>query len=144
MADYKSSDRAPVSQQRLAVEKPDTECIGGIVGIEINGQAYDVPLGTTILDACRQNNIHIPTLCHHEDLCIAGVCRVCVVEIDGYRTLNAACAFPITSKLSIKTTSEKVRRARRHILDLILSEHYGECYSCHRNKIGRASCRERV
>ncbi len=133
MADYKSSDRAPVSQQRLAVEKPDTECIGGIVGIEINGQAYDVPLGTTILDACRQNNIHIPTLCHHEDLCIAGVCRVCVVEIDGYRTLNAACAFPITSKLSIKTTSEKVRRARRHILDLILSEHYGECYSCHRN-----------
>lgn len=134
MADYKSSDRAPVSQQRLAIDKPsDVDSIGGMVGIEINGQPFNVPLGTTILDACRQNNIHIPTLCHHDDLCIAGVCRICAVEIEGFRTLNAACAYPITSKIKIRTTSEKVRRARRHILDLLLSEHYGECYSCHRN-----------
>ncbi len=134
MSDYKSSERAPVSQQRLVVEKADvSDTIGGIIGIEINGLPYQVPLGTTILEACRLNNIYIPTLCHHDDLCIAGVCRICVVEIEGFRTLNAACAFPITSKIKIRTTSEKVRRARRHILDLILSEHYGECYSCHRN-----------
>ncbi|MFW5701513.1 MAG: [FeFe] hydrogenase, group A, partial [Bacteroidota bacterium] len=126
-------NRAPVSQQRIVIEKPDPNDIGSTVEIEINGQAYKVPLGTTILEACRMNNIHIPTLCYHEDLCIAGVCRICVVEVEGMRNLQASCAYPITNRMKIKTTSEKVRKARRHILDLLLSEHYGECYSCHRN-----------
>jgi NADH-quinone oxidoreductase subunit G/[NiFe] hydrogenase diaphorase moiety small subunit len=126
-------NRAPVSQQRIVIEKPDPNDIGSSVEIEINGRPYKVPLGTTILEACKMNNIHIPTLCYHEDLCIAGVCRVCVVEVEGMRTLQASCAYPITNRIKIKTSSEKVRKARRHILDLLLSEHYGECYSCHRN-----------
>ncbi len=127
------SSRAPVSQQRINIEKPNEGDIGGQVLIEINGKPIKVPLGTTILSACREHNIHIPTLCYHEDLCIAGVCRICVVEIEGMPKLQAACAFPVTSKIKVKTSSEKVRKARRHILDLMLSEHYGECYSCHRN-----------
>ncbi len=127
-------NRAPVSQQPLTVKKKyDAEGIGGKIGIEINGREYKVNIGTTILEACKQNNIHIPTLCYHDDLCIAGVCRICVVEVEGMRTLQAACAFPITSKIKIRTTSEKVRKARRHIIDLLLSEHYGECYACKRN-----------
>jgi NADH-quinone oxidoreductase subunit G/[NiFe] hydrogenase diaphorase moiety small subunit len=126
--------RAPVSQQPLVIEKPkNPEYIGGSVSIEINDKKFTVPLGTTILEACRQNQIHIPTLCHHEDLCVAGVCRICVVEVEGMRTLQASCAFPITAPLKIKTTSSAVRRARKHVLDLLLSEHYGECYSCFRN-----------
>jgi len=126
--------RAPVSQQSLVIEKPENpEYIGGTVSIEINEKKFSVPLGTTILEACRQNQIHIPTLCHHEDLCVAGVCRICVVEVEGMRTLQASCAFPITAPLKIKTTSSAVRRARKHVLDLLLSEHYGECYSCFRN-----------
>jgi NADH-quinone oxidoreductase subunit G/[NiFe] hydrogenase diaphorase moiety small subunit len=126
--------RAPVSQKPLVVEKPEhPEYIGGSVSIEINEKKVSVPLGTTILEACRQNQIHIPTLCYHEDLCVAGVCRICVVEVEGMRTLQAACAFPITEPIKIKTTSNAVRRARKHILDLLLSEHYGECYSCFRN-----------
>jgi NADH-quinone oxidoreductase subunit G/[NiFe] hydrogenase diaphorase moiety small subunit len=126
--------RAPVSQQPLVIEKPENpEYIGGSVSIEINEKKFSVPLGTTILEACRQNQIHIPTLCHHEDLCVAGVCRICVVEVEGMRTLQASCAFPITAPLKIKTTSSAVRRARKHVLDLLLSEHYGECYSCFRN-----------
>jgi len=64
---------------------------------------------------------------------VAGVCRVCVVEVEGQRALQAACAFPITSSLKVKTHTRKVRQARRHILDLLLSTHYGECYSCKRN-----------
>jgi len=124
--------RAPVSHQPHNVAKASGE-IGGEVEIEINGRKYTVPFGTTILEACRMNNIHIPTLCYHEDLCLAGACRVCVVEVEGMKTLQASCAFPITSKIKIWTTSEKVRKARRHILDLLLSEHYGECYSCVRN-----------
>ncbi|MBK9096871.1 MAG: iron hydrogenase small subunit [bacterium] len=130
----KKTLRAPVSQKPLIIEKPENpEYIGGSVSIEINEKKFSVPLGTTILEACRQNQIHIPTLCHHEDLCVAGVCRICVVEVEGMRTLQASCAFPITAPIKIKTTSNAVRRARKHILDLLLSEHYGECYSCFRN-----------
>ena len=126
--------RAPESQKPLVVEKPDdTSKIGGMVSIEINEKKVSVPLGTTILEACRQEGIHIPTLCHHDDLCVAGVCRVCVVEIEGMRTLQASCAFPITNPIKIKTSTPQVRRARKHVIDLLISEHYGECYSCFRN-----------
>ncbi|MCE1189162.1 MAG: [FeFe] hydrogenase, group A [Ignavibacteria bacterium] len=128
-------NRAPVSQQSHKIEKPaDPNSIGANITIEINEKKVSVPLGTTILDACRQNQVHIPTLCHHEDLCIAGVCRVCAVEVEGMRTLQAACAFPITAQMKIKTSTERVRKARRHIIDLLLSEHHGECYACVRNR----------
>ena len=127
-------NRAPVSQKPHTVDKPaHPEHIGGSITVEINEKKISVPMGTTILEACRQNQIHIPTLCHHEDLCIAGVCRLCVVEVEGMRTLQASCAYPITSPMKIKTSTPMVRKARRHILDLLLSEHYGECYSCVRN-----------
>lgn len=127
--------RAPVSQKAHVVEKPkDPSGIGGTVTVEINEKKISVPLGTTILEACQQNQIHIPTLCHHSDLCVAGVCRVCVVEVEGMRTLQAACAYPITNPMKIKTSTPMVRKARRHIIDLMLSEHYGECYSCFRNQ----------
>jgi NADH-quinone oxidoreductase subunit G/[NiFe] hydrogenase diaphorase moiety small subunit len=135
MESSKDNLRAPVSQKPHVIEKPkDTSGIGGMITVEINEKKITVPLGTTILDACRENQIHIPTLCHHSDLCIAGVCRICVVEVEGMRTLQAACAFPITAPLKIKTSTPMVRKARRHILDLMLSEHYGECYSCFRNQ----------
>ena len=127
-------NRAPVSQKQFQVEKPKVfDDIGALIEIEINDKPYKVPMGTTILDACKMNNIHIPTLCYHEDLCLAGVCRICSVEVEGMRTLQAACTYPVTNKLKIKTSTDKVRKARRHVLDLLLSEHYGECYSCHRN-----------
>jgi iron-only hydrogenase group A len=126
--------RAPVSQKAHIVQKPDDiSMIGGTVTVEINEKKISVPLGTTILEACKQNQIHIPTLCHHPDLCVAGVCRICVVEVEGMRTLQASCAFPITNPIKIKTSTPMVRKARRHIIDLLLSEHYGECYSCFRN-----------
>ena len=132
--DNKKTSRAPVSQQQFKVQKPeDTNTIGGMISVEINEKKISVPLGTTILEACKMNQIHIPTLCHHEDLCVAGVCRVGVVEVDGMRTLQAACAFPITAPIKVRTSTSMVRKARRHVIDLLLSEHYGECYSCIRN-----------
>lgn len=130
----KKNGRAPVSQKPHKIELPlHPEYIGGSVKVQINEKELTVPLGTTILEACKQNNIHIPTLCHHDDLCIAGVCRVCVVEVENMRTLQASCAFPITAPIKIKTATPMVRKARKHIIDLLLSEHYGECYSCFRN-----------
>jgi NADH-quinone oxidoreductase subunit G/[NiFe] hydrogenase diaphorase moiety small subunit len=133
MTDASYNPRIPVSQQGLKIEKSISHDIGGLVDIEINNNKYKVPFGTTILEACKQFDIQVPTLCHHEDLCIAGVCRICSVEVEGMRTLQASCAFPITQSIKIFTSSQKVRKARRHILDLLLSEHYGECYSCVRN-----------
>ena len=103
------------------------------VDIEIDGRKYNVPYGISILEACRKQNINIPTLCFHPDLCITGSCRMCLVEIEGMRTLQASCSYSITQPIKIHTTSEKVRKARRTILDLMISDHYGECYTCERN-----------
>ncbi|MBK6506813.1 MAG: iron hydrogenase small subunit [Ignavibacteria bacterium] len=126
--------RSPVSQRPHIIPKSkDRKGIGANISVELNGEKMSVPMGKTILEICRENNIHIPTLCYHDDLCVAGNCRMCVVEVEGMRTLQAACAFPVTSPIKIRTFSDKVRKARKHILDLLLSEHYGECYSCVRN-----------
>jgi iron-only hydrogenase group A len=130
----KVTSRAPRSQKARTVEAPKAP--GGIsanIRVMINGEETAVPMGTTILEAARSIGIRIPTLCYHEDLCISGVCRVCVVEVEGQRTLQAACAYPITQTTKVNTQTPRVRRARRHVIDLLLSEHYGDCYSCVRN-----------
>ena len=92
-----------------------------------------MPFGSTILQAAESIGVHIPTLCNHPDLEMAGLCRICVVEVEGQRTLQASCAYPITQPLKVNTHTKAVRIARRHVLDLLLSEHYGDCYSCVRN-----------
>jgi predicted molibdopterin-dependent oxidoreductase YjgC len=126
--------RAPKSTSPSKVNKPvNNEAIGALIAIEIDKHAIKEPMGTTILEAAKKIGITIPTLCHHEDLCMAGVCRICVVEIEGMRALQAACAYPITSPIKIHTHTRKVRTARRHVLDLLLSNHVGECYACVRN-----------
>ncbi len=126
--------RAPVSQRGHYVPASAApDAIGAKVRVNIDGNDIQVPIGTTILEAARQLGIRIPTLCHHPDLCVAGVCRICVVEVEGQRTLQASCAYPITAPITVKTHTAKVRQSRRAILDLLLSKHYGECYSCFRN-----------
>ncbi|MEW6515558.1 MAG: NADH-dependent [FeFe] hydrogenase, group A6 [candidate division FCPU426 bacterium] len=106
---------------------------GVMVKVVINQQTVEVRARTTILEAAKKINVHIPTLCYHPDLCVAGVCRICVVEVVGQKALQTACSYPITEPIVVHTSTPQVRRARRHILDLMLSEHYGECYSCVRN-----------
>jgi len=103
------------------------------VKVTIDGQDIEVPQGSTLLEAAKQLGIEIPTLCDHSDLDAAGLCRICVVEVEGWRTLQAACAFPITQPMKVHTHTRKVRQARKHILELLLSKHYGECYTCNRN-----------
>ncbi|MBN1114255.1 MAG: (2Fe-2S)-binding protein, partial [Oligoflexia bacterium] len=103
------------------------------VTLKINNMQVEVPSGTTILDAAKRLKIKIPTLCHHEDLCVAGNCRICVVEQKGARLLQAACSTPVTADMVIYTDSPKVRKARRDIIDLLLSEHAGNCTTCYKN-----------
>lgn len=128
------SSRTPVSQRGHQVEGPaDPQAIGATIAVTVDGIDLRVPLGTTILDAAHRAGIRIPTLCHHPDLCVAGMCRVCVVEVEGQRTLQASCAYPITQPIKVHTHTRKVRQARRYIVDLLLSKHVGECYACVRN-----------
>jgi iron-only hydrogenase group A len=126
--------RAPLSQLFEPLAEPTApEAIGGTITVTIDGIEAKVPFGSTILEAAKAMGVRIPTLCYHPDLEVAGLCRICVVEIEGQRTLQASCAYPITAPIKINTYSRAVRIARRHVLDLLLSEHCGDCYSCKRN-----------
>jgi len=127
--------RAPKSQRLRTVEAmPPVKEGEELVRVTIDRGTIEVPVGTTILEAARRLDIRIPTLCYHEDLCLAGICRVCVVEVEGQRTLQAACCYPVTAPMAVKTHTAKVRRARRHVIDLMLANHVGECYTCSRNQ----------
>lgn len=127
--------RTPKSQVGQVVETAaDDSFIGALINISIDGVEMKVRMGTTILEAARKLGIRVPTLCAHPDLCAAGLCRICVVEVEGMRTLQASCAFPVFQPIKVHTHTRKVRQARRHIIDLLLSKHYGECYSCTRNE----------
>lgn len=103
------------------------------INLKINGVACTVDEGTTILEAAKKLNFKIPTLCYHKDLCVAGNCRVCVVEVPGTVKLPAACATPCTDGLEVVTNSLKVRNARRHIIQMLLAEHNANCTQCYRN-----------
>lgn len=129
----KNTSRAPVSQRIQEVQRFDKNAIGATVKVIIDDVEVKVSIGTTILEAAKKVGIKIPTLCYHEDLTLAGVCRVCVVEVENQRTLQAACSYPIFEPIKVKTYTPKVRRARKNNIQLILKNHYGECYSCARN-----------
>jgi iron-only hydrogenase group A len=115
----------------LPTEAPAT--VGATVRATINGREVEVGSGTTILEAARACGVRIPTLCHHPDLADVGVCRVCVVEVEGQVNLQPSCVFPITQPLEVSTHSPRVAAARRDIIDLLLSEHFGDCRTCARN-----------
>jgi NADP-reducing hydrogenase subunit HndD len=103
------------------------------VSLKINNIQISVDEGTTILQAAQKLNFKIPTLCNHDDLCVAGNCRVCVVEQKGARLLPASCATPVSEGMEIQTNSLKVRQARKHIVELLLSEHNADCTKCFKN-----------
>ena len=102
--------------------------------LTINGKSIETPDGVTILEAARRAGIRIPTLCFLEKREAIGACRVCLVEVTGARTLMAACSTPAFDGMEIKTNSPRVRAARRQMVELLLSEHDGNCQICDRNQ----------
>lgn len=104
-----------------------------MVQVWINNQPVEVPAGTTILCAAKKAGIRIPTLCFVEGLHPIGACRVCVVEVEGSRNLVAACSTQVAAGMRICTNSGRVRRARTAVVELLLSEHNGDCQTCDRN-----------
>lgn len=99
----------------------------------INNIDVVVPEGSTVLEAAKRYHINIPTLCHYPDLHINSDCRVCVVDIEGYRGLKTSCSTPVKDGMRIKTNTPRVLNARKTILELILSNHDADCTACTRN-----------
>jgi NADP-reducing hydrogenase subunit HndD len=102
--------------------------------VTINNVSVTVPDNTTILAAARRAGIAVPTLCFLEGLDAIGACRICVVEIEGAKALAASCSVPVTEGMKIHTNSRRVREARRTVMELLLSEHDGDCQTCERNE----------
>jgi NADH-quinone oxidoreductase subunit G len=109
------------------------------ITLTINGSSITVPAGTTILEASKQVGVKIPTLCHmdlHDLKAVNRVasCRVCVVEVEGRRNLAPACATKVTEGMSIRTATPKVIKARRTMVELLLSDHPTDCLVCEKNQ----------
>ena len=104
-----------------------------MISLTIDGIPIRVEEGVNILEAAQRLNIGIPTLCYHPDQNVKANCRICVVENEGQRTLLPACAYPAAEGMVIHTHSPRVRRARRHILELIMARHAQDCLHCKRS-----------
>ena len=110
-----------------------------MTSLTINGKHVEVPAGTTILDAAKKLDIHIPTLCHldlHDIKMVnqGASCRVCMVEVAGRRTLAPACATPVVAGMEVLTHTPRVINARRVVVELILSNHPKDCLTCPMNQ----------
>ena len=104
-----------------------------MINLKINGMPVSVPEGSTILQAAKAANIRIPTLCYLKDVQCVGSCRMCLVEATGARGLVAACVYPVSEGMEVRTNTPKVRQSRKTTLELILSTHKKKCLSCVRS-----------
>ncbi|MBN2311825.1 MAG: iron hydrogenase small subunit [Candidatus Hydrogenedentes bacterium] len=102
--------------------------------LTVDNISVEVPDGTTILKAAEKAGRRIPTLCHMEGAEPIGACRVCLVEVEGAKSLVASCATPATEGMVVHTNSKRARDARRMVVELILSDHDGDCQTCDRNE----------
>jgi NADH dehydrogenase/NADH:ubiquinone oxidoreductase subunit G len=91
------------------------------VTLTIDGQPVAVESGTTLLKAAESIGISIPTICYHRATASNGLCRLCVVEVEGQRLLQPACIVRVASGMKVSTTSERVQRARKTILEMLAS-----------------------
>ena len=94
-----------------------------MVKLTINGQRIKAEEGTTILEAAQENNIYIPTLCHHEEVTPYGACRLCTVEItkNGRKRLVASCLYEVADGLKVITDSERIATNRKMLMELLLA-----------------------
>ncbi len=104
-----------------------------MINLKVNGIAVSVPKGSTILEAARAAGVEIPTLCYMKEKNEIGACRICVVEATGARGLVTACVYPAAEGMEVQTNTEKVQKARKTTLELLLSTHKKECLSCVRS-----------
>ena len=105
-----------------------------VFNIEVNNKAIKAKKGDTILETLRRNGITVPTLCNMETFTPTGACRICVVEVEGAEELVPSCSHPVEEWMKIYTHSPRVIRARKTIVELLLSSHPDDCLYCIRNR----------
>lgn len=105
-----------------------------MVNLKINGIDVTVPEDTTIMEAAKTVGIHIPNLCYLSGVHQFGSCRICVVDVEGAKTLQASCLAKVNEGMVVQTNTKKVRDARRVLYELLLSDHDKDCLSCKRNQ----------
>ena len=101
-----------------------------MVKLTIDGKTVEVPEGTTVLRAAEKAGIQIPTLCDHPELTPYGGCRLCLVEVEGARTLQPSCTLPVGNNMVVRTDTDKVHSARKFVLTLLFSERNHFCPYC--------------
>ena len=102
------------------------------VNLVIDGVEISADDKTTILEAALSNGIYIPHICYHPDLKPVGICRLCMVEIDGKR-LDVSCKTPVREGMRVRTETEELTKIRRIAVELLLANHPEDCLSCSGN-----------
>ncbi|MFP4052245.1 MAG: NADH-dependent [FeFe] hydrogenase, group A6 [Phycisphaerae bacterium] len=103
------------------------------INLTIDGVEISVPEGTTIMEAAETLGVHIPRLCYHPDLSLAGSCRVCIVDVKGMGFFMASCSVNVWEGMEVQTNSPEIREARRDIIELLLDNHTKDCQTCERD-----------
>ncbi len=104
-----------------------------LITLTIDGIRVEAEPGATVLEAAKKAGIRIPTLCYLEEINNIGACRICLVEVQGARTLQASCVTPVSRDMVVRTNTPAVRQARKLNLELIMSAHPQECLTCPRS-----------
>lgn len=107
------------------------------VQLTINGIIVQADEGTSIYEAAASAGVVIPNLCYHPAISAIGSCRICVVEVEGMKSLPASCSTPVSQGMVVLTETERINKARKGILDLLLANHPQDCLTCEKN----GSCR---
>ncbi len=99
----------------------------------IDGRGVKAEQGMSVFEAARKAGIRIPHLCYRKDLSPTTGCRLCVVEVEGARTLVASCAYPVADKMVVRTNTDRVQKARKQVIELLLSDHPYDCMTCEKS-----------
>jgi formate dehydrogenase alpha subunit len=103
------------------------------IRLNIDGREVKAEGGITLFQAAKRAGIRIPHLCYREDLTSTAGCRLCVVEVEGARTLVASCAYPVANNMVVQTDTERVRNARKLAVEFLLSDHPYDCMTCEKS-----------
>ncbi len=103
------------------------------INLIIDDTPVTVPEGTTLMQAAETIGVHIPRLCYLPKLSLEGACRICIVEVEGFKSYLASCAAKVAEGMKVRTNSPEIRQARRDLVELILDNHPMECQTCDRD-----------
>ncbi len=104
------------------------------VHLVINGKDVRAEGDWSVLEAAKHNGVKIPHFCYLEGVHQIGSCRICVVEVEGMRSLQASCTIPVREGMVVRTNTARVKKAREVLYELMLSDHPRNCLSCYRNQ----------